>query len=1439
VSYRMDLFMRLRSAENATIQSIMSTDLFYRWFYSVNGTRCLVELGQKKDEISALVQTFLSATEHEALWIHLMIVCCPDSEKTGKESDTSDNNKNEDDEKEIVLGIMNTLVNSFKNAKKIKTGLRISHDFYGNAHINMSALENLLVASTIATRLLLTVLDLYVDSKPPGEQMDSFVMDYLLHIIRVPTDDISPNDADKSDLMTKLLSIKLLSKACGIQFKNTSKSRKFFIYEKDAKNREMCSLFIVPAFDLLIYSFKLFEAIRVQLRHLHKTIYELKESVSDLKHEYGILLYDVTGKDDEEDLEVPLSHFLRDNNDLRMARQNLHKSQENLLTVENDNRVLKENFSHLLSFLRFHISFCAHVLVVVYSNNKEEKKTRSVDDAPRFFSLKTQLDRVPWNTTYRDFREVEFSVFRSSFSRILACCACRILPSYQNFFTRDEYSYTGTKELHNFKKHVQSSIARKALNDLVLPVLPWSHEEDKNVEEWDFRQFRSHLHRPLRRRTLDSRLSTALVYWSMINNRESIQRISSWKTRLDEDDSTGELMWPRLIVRSIRSSESDSNNFNYSDGSSPRIQLEYKEYHVSLADESINAFIINDQQSIERDRESLTELYESCVNLCTNRRLSVLFALDLSELVVENIIGCDFGLEGKCLPSLRGNHPLNIVRTLCTHHDIGIPCVMQLVTNSYIPLLVDIIKRSAMIMTNDEDSLVFMLSADILSKVVQGPTPLHTHPSKATVSIDDRDRHMEGEEGDRGRTKARPMTSLEGVVEEEQILSLVQILALMLYSPDFWYYCPMAVHNVAMISSVLDLMKALTYALQSSSIVTEILCTVCQEQFNSSYWLNATIGDHLVGDEDKKDNPLVVNGIAKSYTTIFLFLLQGGPIALVSHLKHYGNWFLSASEIDMCFEEIYEHRLVLECHFIELINVISFFDSTLLELLLDNVNFISDQILKRMSLQDHQWPSLDQVREILERDHSILIDSTHLYLLSHLKEQCILLSKQVIDLGRTDNTGGRFNHASMSNEYILYISMSENGQMCKICSSLLKYAGECIDELIIVNNQNESEDLRLHFLIQCQNMAMFCMDFLNSIAFKRIDILDIIAKQSPWVFEQLPRFICMKEMFANVSHRYNPLALNNRSETSEVVDHNQFLLYFKVGMAMLASRLVGHLCMRHQTCLTLAMDYKCVDALCHAMEDCLSEKHVSRRLSQVWCDQICATFQILVARSVEAWIYAQGCFGLDGLFSLCHRGNETIKKLCVNTMLDKSCNMEPAESKRYVRDFISKGGFQVLSYLLSRSPEVVVGSLRLTKVIAVESVEFRNYALSSEGRVFFARMSMYFKTADTDMQQAICAILDTLSAYNPEALVQRLDENQDVQSLYTQASTAADDLSSCLQGEVPIIHVKKNQTQIISEMSARTLANITNSEESDWLDGGSSPLRKTLQKSGILPSLHP
>ena len=125
MSYRMDLFIRLRSAENATIQSIMSTDLFYRWFYSVNGTRCLVELGQKKDEISALVQTFLSATEHEALWIHLMIVCCPDSEKTGKESDTSDNNKNEDDEKEIVLGIMNTLVNSFKNAKKIKTGLEL------------------------------------------------------------------------------------------------------------------------------------------------------------------------------------------------------------------------------------------------------------------------------------------------------------------------------------------------------------------------------------------------------------------------------------------------------------------------------------------------------------------------------------------------------------------------------------------------------------------------------------------------------------------------------------------------------------------------------------------------------------------------------------------------------------------------------------------------------------------------------------------------------------------------------------------------------------------------------------------------------------------------------------------------------------------------------------------------------------------------------------------------------------------------------------------------------------------------------------------------------------------------------------------------------------------------------------------------------------------
>jgi hypothetical protein len=349
--------------------------------------------------------------------------------------------------------------------------------------------------------------------------------------------------------------------------------------------------------------------------------------------------------DAEEELLVPIQSYLRDNENLRLARATFNKAQEKLVKMEADLGSQKEGLAHLLPCLCMLALVCAHVATIAMhedadafpldtdlyfvaedrpaaaaaapvDENGDDEGGRGVEgkegyaaaaaaaaaaatpeDEPRSSAtkapnanadskaaVKDQLDKVPWAAGYRDLCALERVVHGVCYTRILAVVACRWFASYQELLSTDERMSAADVEIAKLQQseeegaceqdYVQSaSLVRMALNDLSNPSLEWRRVALSEQDQGWRPQTRKVLHRPLQRLTVDTRVTTALVYWAGCNNPRVARRLMLWKPKLRgavtsvSDDA---VMWRRLIFRSnsVESAlqEGGGDNFASPDG---------------------------------------------------------------------------------------------------------------------------------------------------------------------------------------------------------------------------------------------------------------------------------------------------------------------------------------------------------------------------------------------------------------------------------------------------------------------------------------------------------------------------------------------------------------------------------------------------------------------------------------------------------------------------------------------------------------------------------------------------------------------------------------------------------------------------------------------------------------------------------------------------------
>ncbi len=1547
----MDVFKRIISCDTVPAQSTTSIEIFYRWFLSTEGRDYLLRLSQDSERLSRLAGKFTNANETDSLWLYLTLQCFPGEGSIVKLQGESDEDVQKKKEERLeCLKVIQELCDAFDAAVRVPSGLRLKHAVFGNCHINVSSIANIETSSKVAVRLLLVLIERSLGSRGGAVVHDEQTLAFLRkRLLR-----------SDGDSMTSMLVIRTCGTLLGLTFdvQNDYKVRSISMRSVISTPlswghlRGLARDFLDIVFDSLVALLASYEVALGELRVADETLFKHKEVVSDLTYAYECLLTEICKVDKEEDLLVPIGSYLRDHENLRLARVKHQKACEKLIKLEADMLVQKESLAHMLPGLCMIVLLCTYTAsltmyesesafpppidpsLVEEGRKDEEKMNEAGRRQGNKQAVKEQLDKVPWNESYSNLISLERMVYGSNYTRLLACLACRWFVSYQEKLSVDERLSRQEVEAIKLKEgdHVaeerggsfyrRSSLLRQALNDLANPELLWRYEalSDKE-EEWTPRTRRT-LHRPLRRLTADTRVTTALVYWAGRNNPLVANKLLHWRPQLSEpvdDVSSPRAMWKRLVLRS-GCTDGDAGAFDVREDTTPPYEREYKEYTTTIADSGLIRFLQSDYTNI-LERHSSEEQGDDLsdgLQMCMDRKASLYFGVAYSRHTASHLLVSDhMGLEGTCeFDSLRGNHPLGVVLLLLEQEATAESAAFEVATGcttekqALLPSLVQVARRTHAHGQAHEDYLLHCLALQALSSVISGRFPVHRNPSRAQLF---RDRDFFPSEGFR--------SGFGSICCREELLGPVLSNACnVLYSEAIGHLCPLGVQDTSMLSAALRYVAAAGLLLPSAE-VAEHMIQSCVAQFDNSRWNAATIGDYKVQKEKERKErrrknaerernmraragsdyadeggTAVVEGAEVedhesvseaalqrqgqvSFITPFLFLLKHGLIhGLVSRILEVAQWHLPDETVDMLLVTLGKpsSALAVRCDYLELFNVLLLGEVPLP--LTEQANFLAGAFLSGTNLDTLEWPSLD---DLMTSEHCCREKHPRLLHL-RIRGQLLKMSCHIVSSGRAETKPpgqpsqarvgeGEGNlpsisHTSLANEYVLYVALSEEGDSLHTASSILSYCSRYLESAI---HQQEGqlascdgdgrtvfadsaeyvlkpeldaaalEDVRREQSRDQLNTLMLdtlflASEFLTQVCNKRLELQSVVAQNCAPLFFTLPSLAAPPSL---------PLSSG----------------LFHVGLAVRISDLIGVLAYRHEECISLILESGCIEALFRGLEECCETIIPSRaptrqrtasstgtaggllpppsgsypaHVKKKWSLSITNTLQIIVSRDVRAWEYCQQCSGIGGVFKIIQLGNDTIKKLCVSTLLDHSVNADTG--KNYIANFVETGGL-VLATRLLREPlaDIVVGTLRVLKVVIVESYDFRTEVLTRtapQGQAFLLTLTDLFgrPQSELEIRTSICRILDILCAQDAPGLRSLLDSAGNmVQLLMHFASSHANG-----GGE----EVKADHS-ILASACARTLGNLTNSEESDFLTQGGTPLRATLLHSGILPEI--
>ena len=705
-----EVYSRIRQNRDSKFSFVLQATLdTFLSLISVQDYYTILLQSARQQALKTLVERFLNATPHEALWCILLQQFEPPGD---------------------VQDVIQEVQETFRNSMLVPTGLRLKSKRYGNNHIVKDKIEETQDVSRIAMRIVLLMTGAWFQEgnmKMGPEDREAREMFTTLLRLQVSKD---------NDPMTVIIAAKAVAHGIPVDLFAPGPA------ELREQHLRFAMFFISSLHEQLSKMLVAFFNKKKEVQAKELDILQKQEGSEDAQFEFKGVLYEVASKDDEDDLPVPLSNYMRDSSALKEAYTKKNKIAEEVVSLRADLGESMSSVFILASCCRLLFTLCSIIMhALVFERSQQVGQTSEEEQAARRF-----LCSFDWNIVL-SFGLFERSAYNSVLSRLWMTCASRCFADLQDIFSQDGRllnEYDSDDEGTAVPCPIHSAL--RDLNSSALSWYPPNRASSVEGEDLDTVNLPS----------LDTRISTSLCYWGVVYNLRAQKNLIGWK------NGTGDHYWMQLVRKA-------QNPLLAVADVTPDAGADFEVKDTSIV-RVIRSF------AFPQNHEAMFETSKpvSSIEICAH------FAEYNSTIMADGFLSFST-LEGNCLLQRRGLYPLDVVELVYSQSRCNLKddqCAQLLGS------LVDIVMQQYS--APKRDALILTSALNLLCVLIQGRAPSFRQPAVAPIF-----QHLLFETS----PTIRFVVNSAGITERN--LSLISLLAAKsIYDGEVASILPIGVHNL-------------------------------------------------------------------------------------------------------------------------------------------------------------------------------------------------------------------------------------------------------------------------------------------------------------------------------------------------------------------------------------------------------------------------------------------------------------------------------------------------------------------------------------------------------------------------------------------------------------------------------------------------------------------
>lgn len=412
--------------------------------------------------------------------------------------------------------------------------------------------------------------------------------------------------------------------------------------------------------------------------------------------------------------------------------------------------------------------------------------------------------------------------------------------------------------------------------------------------------------------------------------------------------------------------------------------------------------------------------------------------------------------------------------------------------------------------------------------------------------------------------------------------------------------------------------------------------------------------------------------------------------------------------------------------------------------------------------------------------------------------------------------------------------------------------------------------------LNAKSFALYTLECIIEMVESRLELQDRIYEKSPGVFVCLYNLLTPKKR-----EDFDDTAASMVDGSGDIVsrpdDGTQTLTAVNAHMGLIGATAesIRVVVRRHPKIRELVRGSGCIEGLMDALDMSYS---IDDKVLGIF---VVSAVEQLIVRNIEAWNFVKRAAGMKGLLQLCHMGNNAVRILTTTEIISQITPKHDPNIYGITEAVLHHNGLKTILRML-KSPDSLVQSaaLSLLEALCVNKLACRRAVMMPE---FIAELGTLLFSSSLSVVRVACDVMTVLGAedqFTLQNLVRSMDshmvrptdnpsyskksgkKHSSITGRLMDIANGMVSMQSCddvafekritsgtstlkehlyvterlppLSNSEPRL---KQEITTVSNKAAAVMAALTDTEESNWPDGG-APLRNTLAKSGILPTIN-